>query len=98
MGYQDMRLGMTVDDMSPEFVGDLGYSTTPDGVFISHIRADSPAAKKGLCAGMVLLRIDNEPVTSKEDYQRIMKQQSLNQGILMLVAAPGRKHFVVLRP
>ncbi len=68
-----------------------------DGMVITYVSPKSPAAKEGLCAGMLLLQVDNKPVTSEEEYQRVTKKQSSDREMLMLIGTPRGKHFIVLR-
>jgi len=96
-GYHDDRLGLTLDEISPDLATELGYKGPVDGMVITHVTAKSPAAKEGLCAGMLLLQVDNKPVTSEEEYQRVTKKQSSDREILMLIGTPRGKHFIVLR-
>lgn len=96
-GYHDDRLGLTLDEISRDLATELGYKGPVDGMVITHVNPKSPAAKEGLCAGMLLLQVDNKPVTSEEEYQRVTKKQSSDREMLMLIGTPRGKHFVVLR-
>jgi serine protease Do len=96
-GYQDAALGLTLEKMSPELADKLGYASAAEGLVISYVRPKSPAAKEELFAGMVILRIDGKPVRSLDEYQRMTGDRTSEDGILMLIGTPRRKHFVVLR-
>ncbi len=55
------RLGVRVQDLTPQLAE---YFGTKDGVLISSVDADSPAAQAGLKAGDVVTRVNGEAVTS----------------------------------
>jgi serine protease Do len=58
------RLGVAVQELTPQ----LGtYFGAKDGVLIASVSEDSPASRAGLKAGDVVIRINNEPVRSRED-------------------------------
>jgi serine protease Do len=97
-GYQDADLGMSLDELTPDLAEDLGYRTPVEGLVVTHVQPKSRAAKQGLCAGMVVLRVDNELVRNLEDYRQLTATRSLEGGVLMLVGTPQRRHFTVLRP
>lgn len=96
-GYRDLRLGITLDKMSSDMASELGYVASSDGLLVTHVQPQSTAAKKGICAGMVVYRIDDEPIRTVEDYERVTTEEALQRGILVLIGTPERKHFIVLR-
>ncbi|MCX6544985.1 MAG: PDZ domain-containing protein [Acidobacteria bacterium] len=54
------RLGVTVQELTPELAAYFGVK---DGVLVSTVRADSPAAKAGIKAGDVITTVNDKPVT-----------------------------------
>ena len=58
------RLGVTVQELTPELATCFGVK---DGVLVSGVTADSPAAKAGIRAGDVITTVDGKPVTSSEE-------------------------------
>lgn len=55
------RLGVRVQELSPQLAEYFGAN---DGVLVSSVEADSPAAKAGLRAGDVVTAVNGKPVTS----------------------------------
>jgi serine protease Do len=55
------RLGVTVQELTPELATYFGVK---DGVLVSSVTADSPAAKAGIKAGDVITMVEDKPVTS----------------------------------
>ena len=96
-GYHDVRLGLALDEISADLADALDYPIPSDGVVVTYVQPQSFAAKEGLCAGMVVFRIGNEPIRTVNDFKRMMTKQSLERGILMLIGTPQQRHFVLLR-
>jgi serine protease Do len=63
------RLGVAVDELTPQLAT---YFGAKDGVLIASVSEDSPASRAGLKAGDVIVKIDNEPVRSREDLVRLL--------------------------
>jgi len=55
------RLGVTVQDLTPELASYFGVK---DGVLVSSVTADSPAAKAGIKAGDVITTVNDKAVTT----------------------------------
>jgi len=55
------RLGVTVQELTPELATYFGVK---DGVLVSSVTADSPAAKAGIKAGDVITMVNDKPVTT----------------------------------
>jgi serine protease Do len=64
------RLGVTVIDLTPQRADYLG---TKEGVLVSSVNADSPAAKAGLKAGDVITQVDGAAVRSRADLVRALR-------------------------
>jgi serine protease Do len=63
------RLGVGVDDLTPQLAT---YFGAKDGVLIVSVSEDSPASRAGLRAGDVVIKVNNEPVRSREDLTRFV--------------------------
>jgi serine protease Do len=57
------RLGVGIQDLSGQLAE---YFGTKDGVLVSSVTQDSPAAKAGIRAGDVITSVDGAPVTSSD--------------------------------
>jgi membrane-associated protease RseP (regulator of RpoE activity) len=58
------RLGVTVQDMTPELAE---FFAVKDGVLVSSVAKDTPAAKAGIKAGDVITAIDGATVESSNE-------------------------------
>jgi serine protease Do len=57
------RLGVTVQELTPELATYFGVK---DGVLVSTVNADSPAAKAGIKPGDVITAVNDKPVTDAD--------------------------------
>jgi serine protease Do len=74
------RLGIGIQDLTPQ----LGeYFGTKDGVLVTNVEADTPAAKAGLKAGDVITSIDGKPVA--DPGQLIESVQSVKDGVELTI-------------
>ncbi len=67
------RLGVTIADVNANSrAAQLGQ--IPDGVFITEVEPDGPAAKAGLLAGDIIVDVDDTVVTSVSQLQSLVGQ------------------------
>jgi serine protease Do len=64
------RLGVAVVDLTPELAT---YFGAKDGVLVSSVTADSPAARAGLKTGDVIASVNGQNVASRSDLLRILR-------------------------
>jgi serine protease Do len=58
------RLGVAIQSLTPQLAEFFG---TTDGVLVTTVREESPAARAGIKAGDVITSIDGKPVGSPRD-------------------------------
>lgn len=97
VGFLDSHFELAIDNISPAEIKRRGYDQRLKGVVVTYVSPDSIAAKAGICAGMVVLRVGNETVTNLSDYRRAMDEKPGEKGVLLLVATPHQQHFVLLQ-
>jgi serine protease Do len=66
------RLGVTVQDMTPQLAEYFGVK---DGVLVSSVTADGPAAKGGIKAGDIITAINGRAVTRSSDITRELRRK-----------------------
>ncbi len=91
------RFGIEVGELAEALAEQLGY-TGRQGVLITDIRPDSPAAAEGLDVGHLIERVRGQVVTSAEQFEEIVKQGQPDEGLLVLVRTATGARFVVLQP
>jgi serine protease Do len=92
----DIQYGLTVDVKSADEIKELGFDRHSEAVIVTNVSPHSMAAKEGICAGMIVLRVGSETVETLSDYQRAMKAASSKPGVLILFGTPEQQHFVLI--
>ena len=90
------RLGLRLAPLNQEIRTALGHQG--DGVLVEEVLPSSPAARKGLKAGDVILKVGNATVTSPEDViEEVKKMKSKEKPVLLLVQRKDNQRYVALK-
>ena len=89
-------LGVTVQPLTTELAARFGVTAT-EGVLVSAVDKNSPAARKGLKAGDVITSIDQEPVTNPKQFQSAVKRSDLKKGVLVNLISGETPRFEILK-
>jgi serine protease Do len=81
-------LGVQVEDINKDKVGQYGLRDA-HGVGVMEIVKDSPAEKAGLKKGDVILRFDNEAVTSARKLTRLVSETAPDHTVTVSVSRAG---------
>jgi serine protease Do len=91
------KLGVTVKAVTPELAERMG---TPEGkgVQVVDVKPDSFAYDIGLAPGLIILKVNKQPVNSEEEFRKITSQLKSGQDVVFLVhtgrgAAGGNNFF-----
>ncbi len=92
-------LGMTLADMSDALKTQFGIDEELEGVVVTEVAAESPAADKGIEPGSVITEIGQEAVGTAAEFRKSLSALRTDgrRNALLLVASPGGDlRFVVL--
>jgi serine protease Do len=95
-GTSVKKLGVEVSQLDANKAEQLGLKVK-EGVLITAVDDDSPAAKAGLQTGMVIERIGQQPVRTVKELEAAMHDVSLERGVLVLVRTTEGSRFVVVK-
>jgi len=90
------RLGMTVEDLTPELAKNFGLSEAK-GVVVVQVEDGSSSAEAGLRAGDVILEIDQSPVKDVKDFGRKIESYKAGDTVLILAKRRGATVFLTLK-
>jgi len=80
------KLGITVKPVSPEMAERAG---TPEGkgVQVMDVKPDSFGDDLGLAPGMIIIKVNKQPVNSEDEFRKITSQLKSGQDVVFLVHA-----------
>ena len=92
-------LGLSIAPLTDELRDRYGIGKTIEGVIITEVKPDSPAAQKNVKAGDVIVEVTQEKVTKPQDVMdRLLavKQSGRRSVLLLLSDAKGELRFVAV--
>lgn len=91
-----MESGLQLSNLTSDVAGELGVEEVT-GVAITGVKPGSAAHRAGLQVGMIIKRVGQTVVNSISDFELAMKNESLSDGVLMLVKSGESSRFVVVK-
>ena len=89
------RLGLTVRNLNDE--ERAGLDLADQGVVVSSV-SDGPASRAGIREGDLILMLNNEKVSSIEDFRHLADELSEGKAVSVLVQRQGNPIFLALKP
>ena len=68
----DEKLGLRIEEMDRASAQEFGYDEV-DGVLITDVEVNGPAARRGVVPGFKIIELDRERVEDRRDVERIME-------------------------
>jgi serine protease Do len=93
---EEERLGLTVQEITPDIARSLGISN-PEGVIVTDVLPNSPAAKAGMRRGDVLLEFDSQSITSSKRFRELVDAKKKDAPMLVLVRRNNNTIFLTIR-
>lgn len=91
------KIGISVQELTPNVRRLYGLGEDVDGVLIAHVRPISPAEEAGLAEGDIIVEINRGPVRSVADVQRAVEGAKSGSRLLLYVTRPARGAAAVSR-
>jgi len=95
-GFRADKLGLQVGELTGPVAERLGFKGF-SGVVVTGVEPDGLAAWAGIREGMLILRVGKQPVKSVAEFKAALKDQSVKEGVLLLVRTQQGNRFVVLQ-
>jgi serine protease Do len=90
------RLGIGLQELTPELARRLGVKDD-NGVVVTEVKPDSPAAQAGLASGDVIREVNRLPVRALEDVEKGMNRGGTEaKQVLLRVERDGNQRYVVV--
>jgi len=92
----DRDLGLILMDFDPDIGQATGVRVT-EGVVVVHADPGKPGEKCGLRTGMVIVQVEDQPISNLDDWQKALKKGNLEKGIKLEVASRIGRQIIVLK-
>ena len=90
------RLGLRLSILDEDTRSELGHEG--DGVLIKEVMPSSPAARQGLRAGDIILKVGSTTVSAPKDViSEVREMKSKKKPVLLLVQRDGRQRYVAVK-
>ncbi len=94
---QGGKLGLSLEPVTPETARRLGLESGSEGVVVTEVDPNGPAADEGVTRGDVILEINRKPVNSIEDVRSAL-DASGDKPVLLLISRRGQTIYLTVRP
>ncbi len=95
-GSSESKLGLAVQDLTPEIAQALGISTR-QGVVVVEVTAGSPAEEAGIQRGDVIREVDQKPVKSAGEFVSTVRGAHRGDSVLLLVERRDQHLFIAVK-
>jgi serine protease Do len=90
------KLGLEVENLTPDLAKQLGYTSKEEGVVITKIKPGSLAAMAGLRPGFLIQAVNHKKVTTVNEFNDAMSQPD-NKRLLLLVRQGNMTRFYSIK-
>ncbi|MBL0381656.1 MAG: DegQ family serine endoprotease [Desulfofustis sp. PB-SRB1] len=87
--------GLVVQELTPELAEQFGYENR-QGVIISEVIPDSPAARANLRSGHLIEEVNQNRITSLAELQQVLDQNEGSNRVLLKVRVGNFSQYIVL--
>jgi Do/DeqQ family serine protease len=96
-GQNSGKLGIAVEPMSAEIAKQLGVPPTTQGIVVTEVDPDGPAAEAGLTQDDIIVEINRQPVKSPDDLQKGLDKAGGKKSLL-LINRRGQTAYLAVEP
>jgi len=95
-GEQKGKLGLAVNDLTPDLRQQLSVPSNVQGVAVEQVRPASPAEDAGLQPGDVIVQVNRQPVQSAQSFVDKVHAAPAGKDLLLLVWSNGNATYRVV--
>lgn len=95
-GPKEGKLGLTVQDLTPQLAESLGISRT-NGVVVTVVQPQSVASEAGLRRGDVILELNQKAITNSNSFQKAVNEAKPDSNLLFLIRRGDSNLFLALK-
>lgn len=96
------KIGIQIENLTPDIAAKLGYSSDVDGVLISKVKPGSPAANAGLrpsflITGVAISLNNQKKVKNTADFEDALKELGDKKHIILIVRHQNYQRYYTIR-
>ena len=95
-GSTESKLGLAVQDLTPELAQALGISSR-QGVVVVEVTPGSPAEDAGIQRGDLIREVDQKPMRSAEEFASAVRGEHRSDSVLLLVERGDQHLFIAVK-
>jgi serine protease Do len=85
------KIGISVAPLTPQVRKSLGVEASVEGLYVDHVKEVSPAFDANIRDGDVITQVNGRPVTSTDEFARIVKGAKKGEYLRLYVLRPQAK-------
>jgi serine protease Do len=94
---QSGKLGLSLEPLNAQTARRYGLEGETEGLVVTSVEQDGPAAEAGIAQGDVILEVNRRPVSSVEDVRSALDAAG-SRTALLLITRRGQTVYVPVRP
>jgi serine protease Do len=91
------KLGVSVQELNPQLASRYGISGVKRGVIVLSVEEDGLASEIGIQEGDVILEINRRKIDTMRDFEKAVKDASVEKGILFHVHRRGSSFYLTFK-
>jgi serine protease Do len=92
------KIGAEAVDLTPKLAEGLGYKDDAKGALLTDVDHNGAAALAGLGRGVLVTKMEQQPVTGASDLKDKLSKAALDKGVMLQVESPkGGLTYVLLK-
>ena len=89
-------MGLVVQNLTDDLAERLGYKDQK-GVIVASVEPGSPAVRKGITSGMLIMEVDQKPINNTKEFSEAIEKAAKTGKVLLLINDGRYHHLVVLK-
>ncbi len=94
---QSGKLGLNLEPVTPQIAKQLGLDSDKEGMVVTEVDPDGPAAEEGVARGDCILEINKKQVNSIADVQAALAASG-ERPVLLLISRRGQTIYLTVKP
>lgn len=94
---QSGKLGLNLQPVTPQIAKQLGLESDSEGLVVTEVDPNGPAAEAGIDRGDLILEMNRKPVNSLADVKSALSSET-GKSILLLVSRKGQTIYMTVKP